>query len=366
MSKLNYCINGNPVTEQVIIYQKSKDSRDYLQIQWYYDNYKEKWYSQLSDYMDRMSFESDFDYKLSIAVGLFKASTAKKLQNKNGYGNLGAFNGLFYKILSNWKSNIKSAAFRVKRRPLIQCPICNRYVVRIDAEHLKHLKKTGDLPRFFVWNGNIYETFCFPQTYAITWGNNTYNKRLALFDKNIKPYLEDRRRVRWPWKTKDGKKGVMCPFTHKIVTQIDNKYIQSLPSKHSKYSESTIWEEFVVKYPFAHIQSEIFDLDKSVGVDENTMLQDSISKDLRVGEKHDVLEYNKIKSGSVPLIYESLFKTIEDCVEGETDRDILKLIASGHSVEDVSYILAINKKDIRCRLRTFKNDELKQKILELV
>ena len=119
MSKLHYCNNGKPVTEQVVIYQETKDTRDYLPIQWYYDNYKDHWFAQLSDYMDRMTFEAEFDYKLSVAVGLFKATTAKRLQDKNGYGNIGAFNGLFYKILSNWKSNVKSAAFRVKRRPSI-------------------------------------------------------------------------------------------------------------------------------------------------------------------------------------------------------------------------------------------------------
>ena len=354
------------MTEQVVIYQKTKNSNDYLPVQWYYDNYKDKWYTQLSDYMDRVTFEAEFDYKLSVAVGLFKAKTAKRLQAKNGYGNLGAFNGLFYKILTNWKSNVKSSAFRIKRRPSVQCPVCNRHIGRIDVEHLKHFKTTSDLPKFFVWKGSIYQTFCEPKTYAVTWGKNTYNKWKAMSNRDIKPYMEEKRSIRWPWRLKDGVRGVLCPFTSKVIPKIDDEYIRSLPSKYSRYADNITWEDFMVKYPFARIQSEILDLDKPMGIDEKTSLQDSISKDFRTGDKFDVLEYDRIKSGSIPLSYESVFKTIDDCVVNETDRDILKLLAAGHSVEDVSYVLDMKKKDIKLRIKVLKNDDLKQRIMELV
>ena len=117
MSRLHYCWNGRPVTDQVILYQETRDNKDYLPIQIYYDDYKDHWFSQIEDYMDRQEFESDFDYKLACAVNSFEKEKAKKLQVEKGYNPIGAFNGLFYQILSNWKSNIKTSSFRLKKRP---------------------------------------------------------------------------------------------------------------------------------------------------------------------------------------------------------------------------------------------------------
>ncbi len=366
MSKLHYCLNGRSVTEQVVLYQKTRESDDYLPIQLYYDNYKDHWYAQLKDYLDRVTFDADFDYKLSVAVASFKESTASSLQKKKGYGKVGAFNGLFYKILSNWKSNVKTSSFRVKRRPAIQCPICGRFVSRITMEHLQHFKTISDLPKFVVWNGDIYETYATPRVYAVTWGEKTNAKWNALQSKDVKTFADDKRRVRWPWKLSNGEKGVLCPFTKKVVPTIDDRYIHSLPDKYSRYAEKTSWESFLENYPNAHIQSEIFDLQKPMSHGDDGEIQDHISVDYRIGNPVETLDFESIQVGDVPTIYENVFHIIEGCVSDGVDRNILKLMASGYTVDDVADTLELDKKDIRSRIRAVKSNDLEILLRETV
>jgi len=348
------------------LYQKTRDGKDYLPIQFYYDNYKDHWFAQLDDYMDRMTFESDFDYKLSVAVNTFKASTAASLQKSKGYGSLGAFNGLFYKILSNWKSNIKTSAFRIKRRPAVQCPVCNRMVGRIDEKHLQHFKTISDLPKFMVWKGDIYEVTSSPRVYAVIWGEKTNAKLGALKEGDVKAFADCKRRIRWPWKLDDGNKGVLCPFTKRIVPQIDEEYIRSLPIEYSRYATPMTYPTFTEKYPCTLIQSEVYDLHRPVGKEQKGVLQDHIDRDHRVSSPFESIDYDDIKSGDVPMSFESAFGIIEYFIKDETDQEILKLIATGYTVDDIASTLDIDKKEVRSRIKSVRSEELRQLMVETV
>lgn len=367
MSKLHYCLNGKPVTEQVELYQKTGDSRDYLYIQLYYDNYKDHWYAQLEDYMDRMTFDADFDYKLSVAVSTFKSSRAAALQKKNGYGSLGAFNGLFYQILSNWKSNVKTSSFRVKRRPAVQCPICGRLVGRIDQEHLNHYKTTiSDLPKFMIWQGDIFEVTVVAKQFATTWGEKTNAKLRALESGDYKSFAECKHRVRWPWRLDNGDKGVLCPFTKNIVPELNEDYIKTLDDKYSRYAPPMTSVDFHEAFPTTRIQAEIYDLDQASGPDQKSVLQDHVAKDCRLSPVAESIDYVSIKNGKIPIVYEHVFSVIESFVTNETDQDILKLVAAGYTVDDVASELEMDKKEVRTRIKSARSDELQKVLVENV
>jgi len=366
MSKLHYCLNGRPVTEQVVLYQKTRESRDYLPIQFYYDDYKDHWFAQLDDYIDRITFESDFDYKLSVAVNMFKSATAACLQKEKGYGPLGAFNGFFYKILSNWKSNIKTSAFRVKRRPAVQCPVCSRMVGRIDEKHLQHFKTISDLPKFMVWRGDIYEVTSMPRVYVVTWGEKTNAKITALKNGDAKTFASCKCRIRWPWKLDDGSKGVLCPFTKNIIPHINEEYLKSLPVEHGRYAPPMTWVAFSEKYPCSLIQSEVYDLHRPVGWDQKGVLQDHIDRDRRVIGPFELIDYDDIKSGDVPISFESAFCIIENFIKDSMDQEILKLIATGYTVDDVASTLEIDKKEVRSRIKSVRSEELRRLLDETV
>lgn len=366
MSKLHYCLNGVSVTEQVIKYQESRKSEDYLWVQLYYDNYKDHWYAQLTDYLDRITFESDYDYKLSRAVDTFSAPKAATIAKKKGYASLGAFNGWFYKILANWKSNVKTSAFRLKKRPAVQCPICGRSVARIDLAHLQHYKTVKDLPKFIVWKYNIYEVCSLPRLYVTTWGERTVAKWNALVRKETKSLVSFKHRVRCPWKLQDGQRGVICPFTRKIIPKIDEEYIRSLPNKYSRYAEPLTWEQFVETYPRARIQSEVYDLGYVYGSDGNTDLSERISKDWRIDDTAEVMDYSRIQKNVIPIEYENVFCVIDAFTQDSMERDILKLIASGYSFDDIAETLDTEKKVVKKCIKEFREDEdLKIKLQEV-
>lgn len=353
MSRLHYCLNGNSVTDQILLYQKSKSPADYLPIQNYYNEYKDHWYAQIEDYIDRVSFESEFDFKLCRAVDSFKIETADSIAAAKGYARLGAFNGWFYKILANWKSNVKTSSFRLKKRSPVQCPICGRFVGRIDSEHLQHHKSISDLPRFFVYDNEIFETSAVPRVNAVSWGEKTPEKWKDLQKGQTKLYTK--KRVDWPWKLADGSKGVMCPFTKKVINQITVEYLQTLSEKHGRYAPVTSWESFVEKYPSSLIQSEMYSLDRAVfnGRDEKVFLKDHI---VRAPKQSTGFDYNQMCSGVVPVQFEHTFILIDKFVKNETDRKILKLTAVGYSVEDISDTLVMDKKDVRNRIKSVKTN----------
>lgn len=355
VSNLHYCFNGVSVTDQVIQYQETREPEDYIPIQSYYNEYKEVWYLQVEDYMDRVTFDSEFDFKLCKAVNSFKIETADRIASKKGYGRLGAFNGWFYKILANWKSNVKSSSYRLKKRPGTQCPICGRFVGKIDVEHLQHYRAISDLPRYFVWRGEIYEMSTVPRVQAVSWGEKTLTKWKALQKSNFRDFAHEKKRVPWPWRFEDGTKGVMCPFTKKIIRQIDDEYLRSLPEKYKRYAESMSWERFIEIYPTSLIYTEIFSLDCSNSRDNESQLRHRVSADHKNVNSGSYLDHSSICSGVIPLAFEDVFNTIDHIVLNESDRDILKLIASGYAIDDIAETLEVGKKEVRRRLRVVRD-----------
>lgn len=356
MSKKNYCFNGNPVTDQVVIYQKTHKSDDFLPILLYYENFKDIWFSQLSDYLDRMSFESEFEFKLMRAVDSFSYVEAKKYAEENGLSLLGNFNRWFYKILTNWKSNVKTSAYRVKKRPSVLCPVCGRSVGKIDEEHLQHYKTTADMPRFFVWEDNIYEFSNIPKVYASIWGKFTPEKMKELKEGNIKQFCFDKRKVRWPWRLETGKRGVLCPFTKKIIDKIDNEYIKLLPDKYNRYAQPMKWEEFISTHPSALIQTEVYSIDYYLlgkKSSENINLSESVVSNNRVASGSEGIEINSI-ANCVDDRYEHTFSTIDKHVEDLIDRKILKMFAAGYNEDDMEKYLGIDRKDIKKRVKNIK------------
>jgi hypothetical protein len=350
MSKVNYCLNGNPVIDQVEKYRINKTSEDFLPILFYYENYKEVWYAQLSDYMDRTTFDSEFEFKLIHAINSFNPEHANEFAASKKLSRLGNFNRWFYKILTNWKSNIKTSAFRLKKRPSIMCPVCGRKVGRIDEAHLLHQKTKSDLPHYMVWEGMIYEVANKPGIYAITWGVHTSDKWNDLNDGKSKEYADEKRRIRWPWRLPDGSRGVLCPFTQKTIAALDEEYLQSLPNQYGKYAECITWDEFNSRYPHALIQSETFSLDYNPNSDS------SFLNEIVAGQVcEEEMSYDEIKNGDVSTRYEYTFRTIEQCVHDETDRMILKLVASGYETDDIAESLELDKKDIKKRLRAIRD-----------
>jgi hypothetical protein len=333
------------------LYRDCRRSEDFLPILFYYENYKDVWFAQLSDYMDRMTFESEFDFKLVHAINTFDPEHAEKNAVAKGLSRLGNFNRWFYKILTNWKSNVKTSSFRLKKRPPVTCPVCGRRVGRIDENHLQHWKTKSDLPRFMFWKGKIYDVFTKPAVYAVTWGDKTAAKWADFRAGKFKDYNDEKRRIRWPWRLPDGSRGVLCPFTKRIVPEITEEYIRSLPDKHSRYAEPTSWEEFVIRHPNALIQSEPYSLDHTVR-DEESFLSGMVAGGR---PEDDDLDYQEIQEGRVTQKYEYTFKTIEQCIHDEVDQGILKLIASGYEVDDIAETLEMEKKEVRRRIRAIRD-----------
>lgn len=358
MARLHYCSNGVSVTEQVLKYQNSRNPQDYVSVQEYYNDYKDHWYNQVDDYLDRQSFDSEYDYKLCKAVHTFKIETADSIAEQKGYTRIGAFNGWFYKILSNWKSNIKTSSFRLKKRPSVQCPICGRFVARVDSEHLAHYRSISDLPKYFVYKGDIYETSAVPRVNAVTWGQKTPMKWRSLQRANTKEFASEKKRVAWPWRMSDGQKGVMCPFTKNIIPQITTEYIQTLDNEHSRYASPLTYAEFAELYPKSLMQSEIYSLDRAsfAGDDDKISLKDHVSQDHRFTNSITSFGYEDICKGDIPPVFEHTFHTIDQLVTSESDRVILKLIAVGYTVEDISETLEMDRKEVRRRMRMVRDN----------
>ena len=355
MSKVNYCLNGRAVTAQVSLYQQTKKSVDFLPILLYYENFKDHWYKQLEDYLDRLTFDADFDYRLVRAVDTFDITAADANAEKKGLSFLGNFNRWFYKILTNWKSNVKTSSFRLKKRPAVTCPVCGRRVGRIDEMHLQHYKSLSDLPKFVVWKGEIFEVVTGPRVYATMWGKKTAKKWRALASKNTKEFATEKRRVRWPWRLKDGKRGVLCPFTKRVVSEINDKYIQSLPDKFNRYATPMSWVEFVAEHPRSLIQSEVYSVDRGGPTpDDGTVLGDHIGVDHRRSASGP-MDHKAVRNGEVTIEYEHVFAAIDHTVEDKSNRQILKLIAVGYSFEDIAEELEMDRKEVRQRVRSVRD-----------
>lgn len=361
MSKLNFCADGTPVTEKVLKCQKTRSSEDYLQVLNYYSNYKDRWYGDIQDYIDRETFDADFEFKLCRAIDTFDIEQALVLCEQYKWSSIGAFNRWFYAVLRNWKSNVKTSAYRQKNRPAVTCPVCGRSVQKIDEFHLAHYKTKSDFPRAFTWKGNIYSVEIEPGMHAYCWGE--YGKVKLHQINNDKSKNHKRNLVAWPWFLPDGSKGVMCPFTHKMVSVIDFEYIKSLPNKFNRYARPVSWQDFVEEFPFPMlIQSEIYSLDYHTA-DKDMALRDNIA----IEQQNESLSYEDLDSQRVTPQYEHAFYLIDQHIPDEVDRKILKLISIGYMDEDIAHVIGMDRKEVRNRKKNMKTEylELYAKLLEV-
>lgn len=368
MTKLHYCKNGVNVTEQVIKFQESGKHSDFKYVKEYYDNYRDFWYQQVSEHIDRDTFDAEYNFKLTKAVQTFKASTAAGIAKKKGYTSVAAFNGWFYQILSNWRSNVKNSSFRIKTRPSVQCPICGRQVPRITEEHLQHIKSPKNLPKFFTYEGTIYQLELTPKIEAVSWGPYSRAKMTALKrGGSRKEYVHEKNKCDWPWRLPNGNKGVFCPLTKKIVEVINDDYIASLSSKLNRYAEPYSYSRFAEEYSNSLTQSEVFTLDYNANFEEEGSFKDYVKQDCRnpTPATSTEMTYDKVCSGNVPPEYEFVFQAIDNLVENEDDRMILKLVTIGYSSDDIADSLGMDKREVRKRMNAAKsNKNLEEKLVE--
>jgi len=245
--------------------------------------------------------------------------------------------------------------------------VCCRLVTKVDQLHLKHYKTVKDLPKFVTWKGSIYEVYSIPRILAVCWGKVTHKKRRELNDGNKQLFIQDKHRVEWPWWHTENHKGVLCPFTHRIVEEINADYIKTLPDKYSRYAEPMSWEFFAEQYPSSLIQSEMYSLDYEYNdEDGKTDLGDYIAKDHRLGDTMAPMSYNKICNNDINIEYEHVFHTIDQFIEDDTDRTILKLLTVGHTSNDIGDVLNIDKKDVRKRIKNIRDShkELEESLIE--
>lgn len=346
MPKSHVCINGTPVTDQVVLYQKTHTSIDYVPVYQYYNEYKDTWFGEVEGQIDRVSFDADFDWKLFRAISTFNYKRAKLLAKKNNWKMEGAFNRWFWRILCNWISNVKSANYRIKKRPSVVCPVCGRRVVKIDEEHLKHYMTKSDLPVCFVWKKRIYQTCVVPADQVVCWGKFSQKKYNDIMNGEEKKWSDYKYKCKWLWYDKNGNKSVFCPLSRKLVPEITNEYIRSLPRKcNNRYAESMTWFDFIEKYSYnTLIESEVYSLDH--------VISDSGGgrREIYV-DAQDTCEI-EISSSSR---YENVEHIIDTSVEDLVDREILKLIAYGCSDTEVCEKLNIRKTDLKNRKRTIQS-----------
>lgn len=345
MSQLHFCKNGVSVTQQVVTYQTTRDEDDYRPIQDYYCSYMDWWYKQVEDYIDRLTFDADFVFKLYTAVIEFDAEKGDELAKKNKWNPDGNFNRWFYKVLSNWKSNIRTAGSRHKKRPPVQCPCCGRLVSQITEEHLQHYISISDLPVAFEWEGNIYQTAAAPTKEAWCWGEYTPEKLKQINAKAGKMYARDKHKVPWPWHDARGHKMVVCPFTKVLLAKINEKHIKELPGEFSRYSAPVSFAEFVREHPMVLIRAEIYSLDYDQS-DDDLYLKDTIAREYQEGDMDAVM----VEKGAVTAKYEHAFKTIDKFIDNKQDRKILKLTAIGYRLEDIAEAMSMEKGDVRKRV----------------
>lgn len=362
MAKLNYLSNGKSVTDQVVCFQTSRDDDDYLPIKLYYEDFKDIWFKQLSDYLDRPTFESDFDFKLCRAVDTFNEEEARKYARNNGWSFVGMFNRWFYRILTNWKSNVKTSSFRIKKRPAIICPVCGRSVGKIDEKHLQHYKTMSDLPKYMTYKGRIYQVASAPGEQIVTYGKYKRLKLEILNSGKAKEFADEKEVVKYPWGNK-----VVCPFTKKLVPALTEEYIKSLPNQYSRYAQPFSWFEFIEEYPSALIQSEIYSLD-FISDPEEGPFADHVDKDMKSPHQQEMSTLDQIRSQKVRMRFDDIFSSIDEHVDDECNREILKLIAVGYSSEDIADSLNLQKSEVRKRIRYVRDSarDLEKVLMELV
>jgi len=358
------------VTDNVIAFQNTRDSDYYLIVKRYYDNFKKWWYNQVSDFIDWETFNTDFDYKLYRAVDTFDYEKATYLAEKHGWSQSGVFNRLFYAILSNWRFNIKSSAFRPRKRPTVECPICGRRVVRIDEEHLQHYKSQKDLPRAFSWENTIYRTCVRVGLNATTWGKYAPRKLHAINNGKARKYVSHKQTVEWPWFSDQGDRMVCCPFTKRLIPIINLAYIRSLPDRYSRYASPVSWQSFAEEYPNILIQCDVYSLDfDHDNSDKRTRvtLRDTVQRDCRLGTTQLFSDSNDFESPRARLLFDDVFSLIEQHISDPTNQRILKLSAAGYDITNIADEMKMPRQDVRKRIKDIRtnNQDLANELLRL-
>ena len=371
MSKLNVCSNGISVTDQVVRFKETRSNDDYIPIQEYYDDFKAFWFNRINEINDWETFEDDFNYKLFRAVDAFDHVYALSLARSRGWSLGGMFNRFFYAILSNWRANVKATSFRPKRRPVIQCPICDRMVTRIDIYHLQHYKTVKDLPKYMCYGNKIYEVPKKVSEQVVCWGDYTTSKWQSLNSDDSEKFLRYRRKVDWPWFDFDNEPMVVCPWTGRKVSQIDDNYIKSLPDQYSRYARPYTWEDFLENYPRCLIQSEMYELSFTEGPQDErnpAHFSDMLYKDCRIGEKFDVMSAEEVLDGRVRPEYTRLFAIIDTWFDNEDERMVLKLSSVGFNASDIAEHSGINRSQVKRIIKRIRSEypEFEQKLTEEV
>lgn len=340
------------VNECVMKYQATKDQKYYLMVLKHYAKYKEYWYQRVSEYIDRRSFDSEFALKLYQAICHFDISKALDLTRTKQTSQDGMFNRFFYQSMIHWKANIKSSCYRVKNRPCVLCPICGRWTTKIDEEHLKHYKTVKDLPRAFAYEGKIYQTRRTPGEFIASWGGYSGRKLHSINDMSNK---WTQKKVDWPWHDKDGHRLVVCPYTKSLIPKIDNAYLKTLPDKYNRYATPMTWLEFDGMYPNTMLDTEIYSLEYQSDSENEEFLVDNIEQDIRLARNEDLSDKQRTISNGLGSQYESLFLLIDSSLFDEKDRQLLKLIATGHENEEIAEFLQLNRKELSLRIENIRS-----------
>lgn len=348
MSK-GICADGISVDEKVKKFQENRSSDTFEQIGKYYDDFREFWYKQVNEYIDREDFDREWSTKLLHSVETYKEDKALDICRSNGWSMTQKFNRWFYRALKNWICNIKTQAFRTKRRPGILCPICYREVPKIEERHLSHIKTTKDVPKAFEYKGAVYKTFLKPK------------KEAKIFEGSLKEVLKTHNvkalNVQWPWYLDTGEIGVFCPFTKRIVSSITDEYISTLPDKFKYYAKPYTWLEFQQEFPSYMVHSEIMSLDYSGNEKNNRVFMDSVKTNKRILGGAFPSYLCSVSELDLSIEYEYVIDAIEKNVLDEIDKDILKYIIIGHDIRYVCDELGITRKEIKDRLVNLKKNK---------
>jgi len=355
------CVDGVPVDKKVRSFQLTRNPNDFLMIQQYYDDYKEHWHKKVEDLIDMEEFEREWYHKLLHSIETYHEDKAIMICRVKGWSLNHKFNRWFYSALRNWICNIKTQAFRIKKRPGIVCPICLREVSRIEERHLAHIRTTKDLPKIFQWENETYRTCLKPR------------KQVRRYVCTYKEAKKDPRQktvpVNWLWKLPFGEPGVVCPFTKKIISILDDEYLLLLPKKYKHYAKPYTWFEFQEEFPSYLIYSELMSLDfsETTTSNKNRVFADQVGSNYRL-LKADfpsyTCEYNYLGKGrSSPAEYEYAVLAVENCVENKTDREILRYMMIGYDAKDICEELAISRNEFKSRIVELRSNKNLEKTL---
>lgn len=353
MSK-GFCSDGVSVDAKVSEFQKTRRSDEFVYISRYYDDYKDYWYRQVEELIDRDEFDRDWGSRLLHSIDTYNEAKAIQICRTHGWSMAQKFNRWFYRALKNWISNINTQSFRTKRRPGIICPICFREVGKIDEQHLEHRRTTKDLPRAFEFNGVVYKTMLKPRKKARMF---TCSLKEALKYSKIKHRTVS---CKWPWHI-DGNKGVMCPFTHNIVPYIDNEYISKLHYKYRHYAKKTSWFEFHEAFPSYMVHNDVLSIDFTSGKNNKDMVfVNNIGVNRRfMGSTIPsyatlVVQMNAMNA---PVEYEYAVTAIDNNVDDKIDKDILRYMMIGYDERDICEELEITRKELKARVEVLSGNK---------